>query len=122
MIRLGIPLLTFFFILDPVTVFIAAAHSSAAVLQQEGISTPLTFNFQFYISNLGTGPLWFVEMLLIFDIAFALTRAVAGRDKQREKENPLCQRGALVTMIKRINSSNCVAIPRPHSKKRRALA
>lgn len=73
-IRLGIPLLAFFFLLNPLTVYLAAAHSSSAVLQQEGFTVPLNFNMQFYLSNLGTGPLWFVEMLLIFDIGFALVR------------------------------------------------
>ncbi len=88
LIRLGIPLLAFFFILNPITVYLAAVHSSPAVLQQEGISVPLHFNFQFYISNLGTGPLWFVEMLLIFDLGFALTRVIATKDKLPKQDFP----------------------------------
>ena len=38
-----------------------------------GITTPLTW--QQYPHLIGVGPLWFVEMLLIFDVGYAAWRA-----------------------------------------------
>jgi len=71
LIRLGIPLIIFYFILNPV--------SSTGYWQMPsyltGISDPLTWAAYPYL--LGMGPLWFVALLLIFDFGYAAWRALA---------------------------------------------
>jgi glucans biosynthesis protein C len=90
LIRLGIPLLVFYFLLNPITVYIAFSHLPASQVVSAGFSLPLTFNWQFFVNSVGTGPLWFVEMLLIFEFGYALWRvARRGSAKaQGEKERP----------------------------------
>ena len=85
-IRLGIPLLVFFFVLNPITVYLAFVNVPPAVAAQQGLTLPLRLNWQFFVGNFGTGPLWFVEMLLIFDLCFALFRALS-RKKQTQQQN-----------------------------------
>ena len=80
LIRLGIPLLIFFFVLNPITVYIAFSHLPAAQLAENGFTLPLTVNWQFYSQAVGTGPLWFVELLLIFEFGYIAFR-VATRNK-----------------------------------------
>ena len=88
LIRLGVPLLVFFFVLSPITVYIASFHTPAAQLTAQGITAPLGLNWGFYSEAVGTGPLWFVEMLLIFELGYAAWRTArrgsgAGRDAVR---------------------------------------
>jgi len=68
-IRLGIPLLVFVFVLDPLTNAIVAAWPQAS-----------DFGRQYWtrVRNPGwtPGPLWFAEALLIFSVGCALWRAV----------------------------------------------
>jgi fucose 4-O-acetylase-like acetyltransferase len=85
LIRLGIPLLIFFFVLNPITVYIAFSHLPAAQLAAKGITPPLALNWQFYIQSVGTGPLWFVELLLIFELAYIAFR-VAARNNSAERQ------------------------------------
>ena len=89
LIRLGIPLVIFFFVLDPIVVYIAFSHLPASQVVAAGFTLPLTFNWQFFANSVGTGPLWFVEMLLIFEIGYAFWR-VARHDAKAlgEKERP----------------------------------
>jgi len=61
-IRLGIPLLVYFFVLSPLTVFI---HNRIV----EGSDVSL-FNYIFSFRKTGFGPLWFVEALLIFTLIY----------------------------------------------------
>ncbi len=77
LIRLGIPLLIFFFVLNPITVYIAFSNLPAARLAAQGITLPLVMNWQFYIQAVGVGPLWFVELLLIFESGYAAWRITA---------------------------------------------
>jgi peptidoglycan/LPS O-acetylase OafA/YrhL len=66
LIRLGIPLLIFFFLLNPLTIYIHHYF-----IQKENVSI-----FQL-ITNpdaWGFGPMWFVEALLIFSLIFILIR------------------------------------------------
>jgi glucan biosynthesis protein C len=63
--RLGIPLVAFFFILNPLSSI--GYWQMPAVLT--GITTPLSW--QAYPFLLGMGPLWFVAMLLAFDYGYA---------------------------------------------------
>jgi len=68
LLRLGIPLIIFYFVLNP-TASIGAWQMPASLT---GITTPLTW--QAYPHLLGMGPLWFVAMLLIFDFGYAACR------------------------------------------------
>jgi len=85
LIRLGIPLLIFFFVLNPITVYIAFSHLPAAQLVGTGITAPVTWNWQFYSQAVGTGPLWFVEMLLIFELGYIVFRVLT-RNKGAEAQ------------------------------------
>jgi len=75
LIRLGIPLLLFYFVLSPISnlgLFLMPASLT-------GITTPLTWDsfWQMYPDLLGLGPLWFVAMLLIFSFGYAGWRMLA---------------------------------------------
>jgi glucan biosynthesis protein C len=74
LVRLGIPLALFFFVLGPISCigyFLMPADLT-------GITTPLTWGsyWHAYPALLGMGPLWFVAMLLIFSLAYAAWRAL----------------------------------------------
>jgi glucan biosynthesis protein C len=73
LLRLGIPLIVFLFVLNPIA-SIGIWQMPAALT---GITTPLTW--QQYPHLIGAGPLWFVEMLLIFDFGYAASRLAAKR-------------------------------------------
>ncbi len=71
MIRLGIPLLVFYFILNPLTNFI---HYNC--IRHEAVS------FTGFLTNpnaWGFGPMWFVETLLIFTLLYLLVRKLKWR-------------------------------------------
>jgi glucan biosynthesis protein C len=70
LLRLGIPLIVFMFVLNPIaSIGIYQMPSSLT-----GITTPLTW--QQYPHLISMGPLWFVAMLLIFDFGYAAWRLV----------------------------------------------
>jgi len=81
LIRLGIPLVVFFFVLSP----IAAVGLYEMPASLDGITTP--FTWQAYPSLLGVGPMWFVEMLLFFDIGYAIWWAARRNRVARETHN-----------------------------------
>jgi len=68
LLRLGIPLTIFYFVLNPVS-SIGTRYMPAELT---GIMTPLTW--QDYPNMLGMGPMWFVAMLLIFDFGYIAWR------------------------------------------------
>jgi glucan biosynthesis protein C len=68
LLRLGLPLILFYFVLNPISSI--GYYQMPASLT--GITTPLTW--QAYPRLLGMGPLWFVAMLLIFDFGYAAWR------------------------------------------------
>lgn len=72
LLRLGIPLVIFIFVLSPVS-YIGVYQMPASL---GGITEP--FTWQQYPKLLGPGILWFVEMLLIFDFGYASWRKVTG--------------------------------------------
>ena len=74
LVRLGIPLLVFFFVINPLTIYVAFYHMTPAQLVANGITSPMGLNWTFISQAVGTGPLWFVEMLLIFEFGYALWR------------------------------------------------
>jgi glucan biosynthesis protein C len=68
LLRLGIPIILFMFVLSPISML--GVYLMPASLT--GITTPLTW--QAYPHLLGLGPLWFVAMLLVFDFGYAAWR------------------------------------------------
>jgi peptidoglycan/LPS O-acetylase OafA/YrhL len=70
LLRLGIPIVLFIFVLGPISSL--GYYLMPASLT--GITTPLTW--QAYPRLLGLGPLWFVAMLLVFDFGYAAWRAL----------------------------------------------
>ena len=69
LIRLGIPIVIFYFVLGPIS-FIGWFLMPAALT---GITEPLTWQsfWQVYPELIGLGPMWFVALLLIFSFAYA---------------------------------------------------
>jgi len=71
LLRLGIPMLCYDFIIGPLM-----AYPLIKVGAEESGGSYLDFLIQYYSTfHIGTGPLWFVEALLIFAICYALWRA-----------------------------------------------
>jgi glucan biosynthesis protein C len=68
LLRLGIPLVIFYFVLSP----ISSIGYWLMPASLTGITTPLTW--QAYPHLLGTGPMWFLAMLLIFTFGYAAWR------------------------------------------------
>lgn len=68
LLRLGIPLVIYIFVLSP----IASIGIYQMPASLTGITSPLTW--QQYPHLIGVGPLWFVEMLLIFDFGYVAWR------------------------------------------------
>jgi glucan biosynthesis protein C len=71
LVRLGIPLVVFFFFLSPLAWLglYAMPSSLASMFAAAGIPLPTLDNITDFF---GLGPMWFVAMLLIFDICFAI--------------------------------------------------
>lgn len=70
LLRLGLPVLLFVFVLNPLSRIGWWLMPSALT----GITTPLTW--QAYPRMIGLGPLWFAVMLLIFNLGYAGWRAL----------------------------------------------
>lgn len=68
LLRLGTPLVIFYFVLSP----ISSIGYWLMPASLTGITTPLTW--QVYPHLLGTGPMWFLAMLLIFTFGYAAWR------------------------------------------------
>jgi ABC-type multidrug transport system permease subunit/peptidoglycan/LPS O-acetylase OafA/YrhL len=77
LIHLGIPLLVFYFVLSPIA-FIGYYLMPA---EMTGISTQLTWSsfWKAYPNFTGLGPLWFVAMLLIFNLGYAFWSGLTSR-------------------------------------------
>jgi glucan biosynthesis protein C len=72
LLRLGIPLILFIFVLSP----ISSIGYWLMPASLTGITTPLTW--QAYPHLLGMGPMWFLAMLLIFTFGYAAWRMLTG--------------------------------------------
>lgn len=72
LLRLGIPLVAFFFVLSPIS-FIGYYLMPAELT---GIAEPLTWQrfWKAYADFIGLGPLWFVAMLLLFSFGYTAWR------------------------------------------------
>lgn len=77
LIRLGIPLVVYFFVLNPI------ADMGLFLDPAPLIPLPLTWQsfWQVYPELIGMGPMWFVAMLLVFDFAYAGWQLL-GRNRQ----------------------------------------
>jgi glucan biosynthesis protein C len=84
LLRLGIPLIIFYFVLSPIS-SIGYWQMPASMT---GITTPLTW--QAYPYLLGMGPLWFVALLLIFSLGYAAWRMLTrNRTSTSMSESPV---------------------------------
>jgi len=77
LIRLGIPLVLFFFIISPISLI------GLYLAPTPRITDPLTWDsfWQLYPEFISMGPLWFVALLLIFSFGYAVWRALTGNRK-----------------------------------------
>lgn len=89
--RLGIPLLIFFFILSPLTIFI---HNRFV----EGADVTL-LNYILSLNKTGFGPLWFVEALLIFTLIYMVARQFNFQIKIKFPKTPVLLLFAFITGI-----------------------
>jgi len=80
--RLGIPLLVYFFLLNPVLVYLVARFQGRT---GDGFLASVS---RYYPVMVGTGPLWFVLALLIFALVYAGLRIVSGRERERTGTRP----------------------------------
>ncbi|MBP1932209.1 acyltransferase family protein [Ammoniphilus resinae] len=71
LIRLGIPLLFYVFILGPIISYVAQSRDSMTLLNYYKTEV-LTFH------TIHIGPLWFVEALLLFAVIYVLIRLLTG--------------------------------------------
>jgi len=83
LIRLGIPLLAYFFLLNPSVVYLVLRIEGKT---QEGYLDFMTHNI---IKASGVGPLWFILTLLIFAAVYAALRVVARGSRKKERAIPL---------------------------------
>lgn len=74
LLRLGIPLLVFYFVLSPIS-FIGYYLMPSELT---GITTPLTWSsfWKAYPNFIGLGPVWFLVLLLIFNFGYAAWRGL----------------------------------------------
>lgn len=78
LLRLGVPLLVWLLVLRPlVTVGAYTAARDAAA--QQGAELPY---WQFYLTSFTPGPMWFVEVLLVFSALYILWRHMAATDRR----------------------------------------
>jgi glucan biosynthesis protein C len=85
LLRLFIPLLVFFFVLNPLIIYIAFYHMTSVQLVQQGITPPMGLNLTFISQSVGNGPLWFVELLLIFEFGYVVWRVAGTRLRKRDE-------------------------------------
>lgn len=69
LLRLGVPLIVYFFVLSPLTIALSATA--------RGYSFPSALGLVFTHAYMEVGPLWFAEALLIFGGVYLAVRAVA---------------------------------------------
>ncbi|MGW7022934.1 acyltransferase family protein [Streptomyces decoyicus] len=73
--RLGIPLLAFLLLIRPLTGFGGYADMRAT-LAERGESLPY---WAYYLGSWDAGPMWFVEVLLVFAVLYLLVRRLGAR-------------------------------------------
>jgi Acyltransferase family len=83
LVRLGIPLLIFSFVLNPLMLYIGVPRIPAAFLAKAGYTLP-PLTWQNYPMFIGFGPLWFIAMLLVFDFGYAAWRVASKKMAERK--------------------------------------
>ena len=73
LLRLGVPLLVFTFVLAPISA-LGFWRMPASIT---GITSPPTW--QAYPSLIGLGPMWFVALLLVFDVGYTIWRGLTAK-------------------------------------------
>jgi glucans biosynthesis protein C len=99
LIRLGIPFAIFYFVLNPITVFIAFSHLPPSQVIAAGFAYPLTINWGSYLSSVGNGPLWFVEMLFFFELGYVLWRLLKRNKASTPRPFPSYRKIAAFIMV-----------------------
>jgi peptidoglycan/LPS O-acetylase OafA/YrhL len=79
-LRLGLPLLVFIFTLGPLT--------DAMVIYAQGKGFWPTLNYLWQHHVIGNGPLWFVQTLLVFSLAYCAWRRIFGSPLDRPERTP----------------------------------
>ncbi|NIM15638.1 MAG: acyltransferase family protein, partial [Candidatus Aminicenantes bacterium] len=92
LVRLGIPVLVYFFLLNPLIVYFLYVRSM-------GRDVAIKAYF-------GTGPLWFVQTLLIFSIAYYIWRTVAPEKKAKVRPPP--ESGQILAFILILSFANFI--------------
>ncbi len=82
-VRLGLPLLVYFFVLNPSLIYVIFRLTGRS---QQGY---LDFMSHSAIRYTGPGPLWFVMTLLVFAVLYVVVRAVAPRREAASGPRPL---------------------------------
>ncbi|WP_214322632.1 acyltransferase family protein [Nonomuraea sediminis] len=70
LVRLGIPLVTFYFVLNPI--LFAGSYRGGSLLEA-------------YLHTIGSGPLWFVLALLVLDVSYAAFRLATAKRPPRDR-------------------------------------
>ncbi|MEV4530899.1 acyltransferase [Streptosporangium sp. NPDC049304] len=84
LLRLGVPLLLWLLVLRPlVTVGRYTAARDAAL--QRGSELPY---WEFYLRSFTPGPMWFVEVLLVFSVLYVLWRHLTGEERRASEPAP----------------------------------
>ena len=84
LLRLGVPLLIWLLVLRPlVTVGDYIGEREAAIRQ----GTELTY-WQYYVLSFSPGPMWFVEVLLVFSALYVLWRRLTGQGRHAAGSAP----------------------------------
>lgn len=93
--RLGIPLLLFMFIINPLTGYLGYSYLPEAMKMGSSLSF-----FEFAIISFGPGPLWFLEALLLFSLVYACWRRfVQPQPPQIDAEQPVPGLGAIFFFV-----------------------
>lgn len=92
-LRLGIPLLAYFFVLSPCVRYLARRFEGRA---PEGFVAFITTDVP---ETWGTGPLWFVLALLIFAAGYAALRALTRRAHERTGTHPLPENARILRFV-----------------------
>jgi glucan biosynthesis protein C len=79
LLRLGIPLVFFMLVLNP----LSSVGFYLMPSELTGITTPLTLK-ALYPETIGLGPMWFVALLLVFSIGYAIWRRLAAERTSNE--------------------------------------
>lgn len=91
-IRIGIPLVIFALLIRPTMVYL---------LQWDTLSLQYSYPENiFFLKNAAPGPAWFLEVLLVFSLAYVAWRALTRSSRQRNREaRPFPDNGTIILFI-----------------------